>query len=135
MMMHLNGSKCEQEEDVGIMLFTPQGIPIPYSYKLAFSCMDNNVEYEALILGLKYIIDLKVDRIIIYGDSLLIINQVLSIYHYHNELLKSYRELIVNLLKHFKIFKIEFAPRSSNHFIDTMVSLGSLILINPHRYI
>lgn len=97
--------------------------------------MNNNVECEALILGLRIAIELKIKRLMIYDDYLLIVNQVLDIYQYHNELLKSYREEAINLLKCAKFYKIEFAPRSSNHFIKTMASLGLLIPPNPHQYI
>lgn len=135
MMMYFDGFKCEKGGGISVSLFIPQGVHIPYSFKLAFSCMNNNVEYEALILGLRIAKDLKVDRLIIYGDSLLIMNQILDIYHCHNKLLKSYKKLVVNLFKHFKIFKIKSTLRSSNHFTDTMASLGSLILPNLHQYI
>ena len=44
------------------------------AYKLDFDCTNNMVEYEALILGLKAAINLKIKDIEIYGDSHLIIN-------------------------------------------------------------
>lgn len=80
MMMYFDGSKCEQEGGVGVIFFIPHGVPISYSFKLAFLYMNNNVEYEALILGLRTTINLKFNRLMIYDDSLLIINQVLGIY-------------------------------------------------------
>lgn len=58
--------------------------------------MNNNAEYEILILGLRTTIELKIERFMIYNDSLLIMNQVLSIYQYHNELFMSYSEEVVN---------------------------------------
>jgi len=39
------------------------------AYKLAFDCTNNMVEYEALILGLKVVVILKIKNIEIYGDS------------------------------------------------------------------
>ena len=91
--------------------------------------------YEVLLLGLKATIELKFEHLLIYGDSQLVINQILGTYQCHNELLKVYRDTVVNLLKWFKTYKIEAAPRSSNRFADTMASLGSLIPLNPHRHI
>jgi len=46
------------------------------AYKLGFECKNNMVEYEALILGLKAVVALKIKDIEIYEDSRLIINQV-----------------------------------------------------------
>lgn len=125
MMMYFDGSKYEQGGGVGVIFFIPQGVPIPYSFKFAFMCTNNNAKYEALILDLRIAINLKVDKLMIYDDSLLIVNQVLGIYQYHNNFLKSYKDLAINPLKHFKFFKIELALRSLNHFIDTMASLDS----------
>jgi len=77
---------------------------------------------------------LKIERLMIYNDSLLVINQVLGIYQCHNELLRSYREEVV-ILKFYKSYKIMSTPRSSNRFANTMASLGSLIPPNPHQRI
>lgn len=71
----------------------------------------------------------------IYGDFLLIMNQFLGIYQCYNDLLNLYKKEVINLLKHFKTYKIKFAPRSLIHFDDTMPCLGSLISTNPHWYI
>lgn len=97
--------------------------------------MNNNVDCEALILGLRPIVKLEIKILIIYGDSLLIMNQVLGIYQFHNKLLESYREEVINLLKLFNTYKIESTPRSSNYFEDTIASLGLLIPHYPHRWI
>lgn len=35
------------------------------------------------------------------------------------------------LLEHFKVYDIEVTPRSSNHFVDIMASLGYSLLQNP----
>ena len=49
--LYFDGSKCEQGGGVGIIFNTPQGAPIPFSFKLKFPCTNNMEEYEALILG------------------------------------------------------------------------------------
>ena len=74
MTIQFDGSRCEQGIGAGVVFTTPQGIPIPYSFKLKFPCTNNNVEYEALILALKIAIKLRLKRIKIIGDSLLIVN-------------------------------------------------------------
>jgi hypothetical protein len=50
------------------------------SYNLSFDCTNNMAEYEALILGLKTLKELGARRIIVHGDSELVINQVKGIY-------------------------------------------------------
>lgn len=132
--MYFDGSKCEWGGGARVV-FSPQGILISYLFKLDFQCTNYNAEYEVLILGLKEAIEIKFERLLIYGDSQLVINQILGNYQFHNNILKNYRYLALKLLKLFKAYKIEAAPRSSNQFASTMVSLGSLIPPNPHRCI
>lgn len=135
MTMYFDGSKCELEGGVGFFVFIPQGVPIPFYFKLTFPCTNNNVEYETLILGLRITIDLNIERIMNYGDSLLFINQVLGVYKFHNEILNSYKVKVIKLLKFSKTYRIDYALRYSNQFANTMASLGSLIPPNPHQCI
>lgn len=132
MMMYFYGSKFEHGDGMVVIFFTHQGIPIPYSFKLVFFSINNNAKYKDLILGLSFAIDLKIERLMIYGDYFLIINQIIGIYEFHNELLKHYREEVIKLLKWVKAYKIEFDLRSSNGFVDTMDYLRSLITPHPH---
>ena len=95
---------------VRLVFFTLQGLPISYSFKLNFPCMNNNAEYEALLLDLKVTIELKFEHLLIYDDSQLVVNHILSTEQYHNEFLKVYRDMALNLLKWFKLYKIESTP-------------------------
>jgi len=76
MTIYFDGSKCEKGGGVGVIFVTPQGIPLPYSFKLDFPCTNNNAEYEALILAIKIALKLKLQKVKFIGDSLLIINQI-----------------------------------------------------------
>lgn len=78
--MSFDGASIKQGEGVGIWIRPPVGEPKFLSYKLNFKCTNNMVEYEALILGLKALKDLQVQRIEIQGDSELIIKQVQGSY-------------------------------------------------------
>ena len=53
MVIYFDGSRCEQSGGASVVFITPQGVPIPYSFKLNFPCTNNNVEYEALITMIK----------------------------------------------------------------------------------
>jgi len=63
-------------EGESIILVSPTKNIIPMAYKLGFNCTKNMVEYEALILGLRESILLKIRELNIYGDSKIIVNQV-----------------------------------------------------------
>jgi len=69
-----------------------------FSYKLTFDCTNNMVEYEALILGLKFLKELGAKRIAVHGDSDLVINKVKGIYQSNHPRLRGYRNLVLDLL-------------------------------------
>lgn len=84
------------------------------------------VEYEVPILGLKAIIALHINDIEIYGDSQLVINQVLEFFDTKNEKLKPYRVMVIELLDQFNRYTIQNSPRTNNKYVDAMASATSL---------
>ena len=68
MIIYFYGSQCEQSGGVGVVFITPKGVPIQCSFKLTFSCMNNNVEYKALILAMKIAIKFKIKKLNFIGD-------------------------------------------------------------------
>ena len=77
-----------------------------YSYKLSFDCTNNMAEYEALILGLRNLKELGAKRIVVHGDSHLIINQVKGRYQSKHPRLRAYRNLVLDILEEF--FRVQF---------------------------
>ena len=62
--------------DVGYFLIDPCGIQTYFSCHLESKCINNNVEYEALIQELGKEIDLNVKCIEVFGDTWVVIKQV-----------------------------------------------------------
>ena len=60
----------------GAMIISLDQKQYPILVKLHFECTNNTTEYEACILGLEAALELKVRKIDVYGDSMLIICQV-----------------------------------------------------------
>lgn len=96
------------------------------AYKLGFECKNNMVEYEALILGLKAVVALKIKDIEIYEDSRLIINQVQDFFDTKAKKLKPYRIMVIDLLDQFDRYTIQNIPRTNNTYTDAMASANSL---------
>ena len=67
---------------IGVLLISPHGDHIPISVRLAFSdrhpAMNNIVEYEACILGLKIALELGIRQMEVFGDSNLVLRQIQS---------------------------------------------------------
>ncbi|KAI4347842.1 hypothetical protein L6164_008620 [Bauhinia variegata] len=62
---------------VGAVVISPEGKQFPTAIKLEFECTNNMAEYEACIRGLKAALDLKIKTLDAFGDSALIIYQML----------------------------------------------------------
>jgi hypothetical protein len=77
--MSFDGAASMEGAGVGVWINPPNIGTKLYSYKLVFYCTNNMAEYEALILGLKTLKELGARRIVVHGDSELVIDQVKGI--------------------------------------------------------
>ena len=131
--MDFNGAASKEGAGAGILIKPPMGEPKLFSYKLHFKCTNNAAEYEALVLGLKVLNNLQVQRIHIQGDLELIIKQVQGEYQTKNPRLRLYRDLVLELLKGFKECKFLVIPRKENVEVVPLAISASLFQIpqNP----
>ena len=74
--MYFDGSISKEGVCVGVGIISPDIEFKFYSFKIKFEITNNVAKYEALLLGLNALKDLKEHRIDVYGDSYLVINQV-----------------------------------------------------------
>ena len=100
--MNFDGAASKKGAGEGISIRPPIGEPKFLSYKLDFKCTNNVAEYEALILGLKALKDLQAQRVDIQGDSKLVIRQVQGSYQAKHPRMKSYGNLVLDLMGGFK---------------------------------
>lgn len=54
----------------------PDGEVLSYSYKFAYECTNNEAEYEALMLTIQILKGFQVKRVLIRGDSELVIKKL-----------------------------------------------------------
>lgn len=96
------------------------------AYKLDFECTNNMAEYEALILGVKVVVALKIKDIEIYGHSQLVVNQVKELFDTKDEKLNPYMIVVVELLDQFDMYTIHNIPRTNNRYADAIAIATSL---------
>ena len=61
---------------VGIIIITPEGIMVEHSFRLGFKASNNKAEYEALLIGLRVVLNLGAQEVEVYSDSRSVVNQV-----------------------------------------------------------
>ena len=87
--MYFDGSLMKKDAGTGLVLVSPLGVCMRYMVHIHFPS-NNMAEYEALINGLRITIELGIQRLNIWGDSQLVINQVMKELSCHNAKMVAY---------------------------------------------
>jgi ribonuclease HI len=74
--MYFDGSLKLQGPGAGILFIAPGGKQLKYALQLLFVASNNAVEYEALVHGLSIAVSLGIKKLMVYGDSLVVISQI-----------------------------------------------------------
>ena len=61
---------------MGLVLVSPERITIEKSLRLNFSATNNEVEYEALLMGMMMVQKMGVKAVRVFSDSKLVVGQV-----------------------------------------------------------
>ena len=96
-----------------------------YVLQILWSATNNEAEYEALLHGLCLAVTLGIKRLLIYGDSLVVINQVNKDWDCTKETMDAYYAEVRKLEKHFRGFKFHHVVRDINVAADVLAKLGS----------
>lgn len=85
----------------------------------------NNVaEYEALVMGLEALIELKRNRIVVQSDSQLLVRQLNGEYRVKNEKLSLLYQRATGLLRQFNSYRIVHVRRELNKAADRLANRG-----------
>jgi ribonuclease HI len=76
--MYFDGSKMLGGMGAGVVLTSPRGDKLQYVLQMHFRASNNVAEYEALVHGLKLAKEIGIRRILCFGDSDLVVHQVLG---------------------------------------------------------
>jgi ribonuclease HI len=120
--MSFDGSSRREGYGDGVWIKPPKMGTKLCSYKVAFDCSNNMVEYEGLILGLKTLKEFGAIRIVVHGDYELVINQVKGIYHSKHPRLRGYMNLVLYLIKEFSEYNLSVIPREENEIADPLAT-------------
>ena len=74
--VYFDGSLKLEGGGVGVFFISPKGEQLKYVLQILFEVSNNEAEYEALLHGLSLAVSLGIERLLVYGDSLLVVQQV-----------------------------------------------------------
>jgi ribonuclease HI len=130
--MYFDGSKRIQGAGAGIVLISPQGDKLKYVLRMSFPQASNNeAEYEALLHGMKMAKACGATRLKIYGDSNLVVPQVMNRCDTINDNMMAYKNLYHYLEGTFDGCEVSHVSRNSNEEADSLANIGSQCLPVP----
>jgi ribonuclease HI len=109
---------------IGVVLAAEDGTTLITRGKYVGNTTNNSAEYLALILGLRQATELGAKRIIVRGDSELVIKQMRGEYRVKNPALKQLFEKANELLEKFESAKFEHNLRHHNSLADRLANLA-----------
>ena len=131
--MHFDGACSKEGAGAGITISAPHFIEKKkISYKFCFSCTNNVAEYEALLLGLQILKKMQAMKVYIYGDSELVLRQVIGTYQSKHPKMRDDRNLALDILECFEEYQIFIIPRRQNVIADTFAVVASTFKIPLH---
>nr|AAN64452.1 putative GAG-POL precursor [Oryza sativa Japonica Group]ABF97058.1 retrotransposon protein, putative, Ty3-gypsy subclass [Oryza sativa Japonica Group] len=89
--MYFDGSKRLSGTGAGVVLISPTGERLSYVLWIHFYASHKVAEYEVLLHGLRIAISLGIRRLIVRGDSQLVVNQVMKEWSCLDDNMTAYR--------------------------------------------
>jgi ribonuclease HI len=124
--MYFDGSKRVQGVGAGVVLTSPQGDKLKYVLRMSFPQASNNeAEYEALLHGMKMAKACGATRLKIFGDSNLVVQQVMNKCDAINDNMTVYRNLYYYLEGTFDGWEVSHISRASNEEANNLANIGS----------
>lgn len=126
--MYFDGAANEKGAGIGaVIVSNADALHYPIATKLKFDCTNNMAEYEACIIGLEAALDMNIEKLIVFGDSELIIKKITGEWQVKDSKLVPYNRYLIRLCKQFKYIEFHHIPRAFNHFADALATLSSMI--------
>lgn len=93
--------------------------------QILWSATNNKAEYEALLHGLRLAVSLGIKRLLVYGDSSVVINQVNKDWDCTKKTMDAYCMEVRKLEKYFMGLELHYVPRDINVAADILAKLVS----------
>ena len=84
--------------------------------------MNNEAEYEAMILAILVLKELQVKRVVLHGDSELIIKQMTGEYQARHPRMRSYWNASQDLIECFEECSFNLIPIVQNSLVDSLAT-------------
>ena len=137
--VYVDGVANQWGSRVGLILVSPKRITIEKSLKLGFSATNNEVEYEAVLMGMTMVQKMGGKTMEMFSDSRLVVGQVRRELEARDARMQEYLGQVRCIQTKFEFFDLSHIPRSGNTHADSLASLATssaqdlprVILVEP----
>jgi ribonuclease HI len=113
---------------------SPRGVVHEAAVHLEYECTNNQTEYELLVAGLEALLDMKAQNVEAYGDSQLVVNQILGESQCFDGVLNQYLERCMQLIGKLDTFRIEHMRREENEAANKLVQQVSRYMVTRGKF-
>ncbi|GAA0169266.1 hypothetical protein LIER_23790 [Lithospermum erythrorhizon] len=99
--LYVNGTSNPKGSEARILIQGPKGLQFEYSLRFLFKTMNNETEYEAIVTRLLLAQSLSITRMMVRGDSKLVIEQIRGDCGIKSESLQKYHTKATSLTTRF----------------------------------
>jgi ribonuclease HI len=129
--MYFDGALNLEGAGAGVLLISPQGEQLKYVVQIHYKASNNGAEYEALVHGLLIAVSLGIKRLLPFGDSKAVIEQVNMEWDCVKDTMDAYCAEICKLKGHFEGIEFQHVPQNNNVVADVLSKLGSRRTLVP----
>jgi ribonuclease HI len=123
--MYFDGSLKLEGAAAGVLLISPIGEQLKYVLEIFWKVSNNEAEYKALLHGLRLAASRGIKRLLVYGDSAVVINQVNKSWDHNKENMDAYCLEVRKLENKFYGLEFHHVVRDNNIAADVLSKLGS----------
>jgi ribonuclease HI len=123
--MYFDGSLKLDGGGARVLFISPRGEQMKYVLQILWEVSNNEAEYEALLHGLRLAISLGIKQLLVYGDSLLVVQQVNKEWDCNKETMDAYVQEVRKLENKFSSLEVHHVIQDHNVGGDILSNLGS----------
>jgi ribonuclease HI len=123
--MYFDGSLKLERVGAEVLLISAKGEQLKYVLQIFWKVSNSEAEYESLLDGLRLAISLGIKQLLVYGDSVVVINQVNKSWDRNKENMDAYCLEVRKIENKFYGLEFNHVVRDSNVAADVLSKLGS----------
>ncbi|XP_074347110.1 uncharacterized protein LOC141685935 [Apium graveolens] len=123
--LFVDGASNGDRAGARIELSSPEAHKIRRVTHMAFHATNNDAEYEVLINGLKLALEMKVENLNVFSDSMIVVYQINGEYQAKGPRTELYLKYAQRIIARFNEVRLELIPRGQNKGADELAKLGS----------